>query len=143
MKKERLGAWFWFMADERKPLKKDQGGKWIFNFTGHDQEFAISICEKAIKEGVCQECKCADLENTTGNPIFCFYVNGDDIEGHKRLISFALKNDLVRRKASGALYNESFKFNSQTQALEYGAGFTAKIRLADFIDLNTGEWINE
>ena len=42
---------------------------------------------------------------------------------------------------TGRLYNISFKFDDQTRAGEYGADFKGAIKLAQFIDLNTGEWI--
>ena len=62
-----------------------------------DQDFAMAICEKAIKEHVCYECKCTDMA-TTGSPtgVICFYLNGDDVENHRRVIQFMLENQLVR-----------------------------------------------
>ena len=69
--------------------------------------------------------------------------NGDDIDNHKRVIDFLLRNNLIRKTQSGRYYNESFKYDSQTRAKEYGANFEGKIKLAEFIDLYTGEWIHE
>ena len=40
-------------------------------------------------------------------------------------------------------YNNSFKFDDQTRAGEYGADFEGKIKLDEFIDLKTGRWIRE
>ena len=107
-----------------------------------DQKFAMNICEKAIKEKVCYECKCADLEKQmTPTGVICFYQNGDDIDNHKRIISFLLNNNMIRRTKTGKLYNISFKFDDQTRAGEYGADFEGKIKLSQFIDLNSGECI--
>lgn len=103
----------------------------------------MNICEKAIAENVCYACKCTDMELTgekTG--VICFYLNGDDIENHRRVIQFMMDNKLISKTKKGRLYNISFKFDDQTHAGEYGAGFEGTIKLAQFIDLNTGEWIN-
>ncbi len=141
MKKIRSMGWFWYVSDENVEWDKEKCGKWMCFFK--DQEFAKSICEKAIEEGACFECKCSDLELQGESGVICFYLNGDDIENHKRVIDFMLKHDLIRKTKSGRFYNESFKFDSQTRAHEYGANFEGKIKLEEFIDLNTGEWIHE
>lgn len=80
----RFGGWFWYLSDEEKVLDPDKCGKWMYFF--NDQKFAQDICQKAIDEKVCCECKCSDLElidEPTG--VVCFYLNSDDIENHKKL----------------------------------------------------------
>lgn len=72
---------------------------------------------------------------------FCFYANGDDVENHKRIIRFLLENGLIRRTKMGKLYNISFKFDHQTKMGEYGADFNGKIKLDQFVDLQTGQFI--
>ena len=53
-----------------------------------------------------------------------------------------LENGLIRKTKTGKLYNISFKFDSETFAGKYkGNGFSGKIKLADFVDLETGEFI--
>ena len=149
MKKLQLGGWFWFFSDEESKLEKDKCGKWMHFFKEDAQDFAISICEKAIEEGACCECKCTDYEfmknhntnNHYDSGVICFYLNGDDKENHKRVIDFMLKYDLIRKTKTGRLYNDSFKFDSQTRAHEYGADFQGKLKLEQFIDLNTGKWL--
>ena len=108
-----------------------------------NQEFAVSVCEKAIAENVCYECKCTDMAFTgfkTG--VICFYLNGDDTENHQRIIRFMIDNGLIQKTKAGGFYNISFKFDDQTRAGEYGADFEGKIKLSQFIDLNTGERIS-
>ena len=73
--------------------------------------------------------------------VICFYLNGDDIENHHRVIRFMIDNKLIRKTKTGRLYNISFKFDDQTRSGEYGADFKGEIKLAQFIDLNTGEWL--
>ena len=75
--------------------------------------------------------------------VICFYLNGDDIENHKRVIRFMMDNGLIRKTKTGRYYNNSFKFDDQTRAGEYGADFEGKIKLNEFIDLKTGRWIRE
>ena len=134
----KLGDWFFYLSGEEDKLIDHKCGKWMHFFT--DQEHAKSICEKAIAEKVCYECKCSDLEaagETTG--VICFYMNGDDIDNHKRIIRFMIENNLIPKTKSGRYYNNSFKFDDQTDSGEYGADFSGKIKLSEFIDLNTGD----
>lgn len=138
----RMGGWFWYLSGEEDKLEPHRCGKWMHFFD--NQEFAQNICQKAIDEKVCYECKCTDME-LVGEPtgVICFYLNGDDIENHKRVIQFMMDNDLIRKTKTGRYYNNSFKFDDQTRAGEYGADFEGKIKLEEFINLNTGEWIKE
>lgn len=137
---KRIGGWCWYRTDNVKLLDKHKCGKWMYFF--NDQEFAMSVCEKAISENVCYSCKCTDMEMTGAEiGVICFYLNCDDIENHHRVIQFMLDNKLIRKTKTGRLYNISFKTDKQTRAGEYGADFEGTIKLAQFIDLNTGEWI--
>lgn len=53
-----------------------------------------------------------------------------------------LENGLIRKTKTGKLYNISFKFDTETYSGKYkGSGFSGKIRLSDFVDLETGEFI--
>ena len=136
---ERLGGWCWYLTDKAGLLERHRCGKWMYFFK--DQAFAMSICEKAITENVCYECKCTDMEVTGADSgVICFYLNGDDVDNHRRVIKFMLDNGLIQKTKTGKLYNISFKFDDQTRAGEYGANFEGTIKLAQFIDLNTGKW---
>ena len=138
----RMGGWYWYFSGEEGKLNPAKCGKWMYFFD--DQQYAMDICEKAIQEGVCYECKCSDLEvQATPTGVICFYLNGDDIENHRRVIEFMLRNNLVRKTKTGRYYNNSFKFDNQTRAGEYGADFEGKIKLSEFINLTTGEWAYE
>lgn len=135
----KLG-WFFFLSGKEDILKPEKCGKWMFFF--NDQSFAQDICQKAIDEQICYESKCLDLELTQEKVgVACLYLNGDDIQNHKRVINFMIENNLIRKTKSGKFYNISFKFDSQTRAAEYGADFEGQIKLEHFIDLQTGEWI--
>lgn len=137
---ERVLGWCIYFTDKAKLLQRDKCGKWMCFFS--DQKFAMNICDKAIKEEVCYECKCTDMKATGHESgVICFYVNSDDIEGHRKIIQFMLNNELIRKTKTGKLYNISFKFDSQTRAKEYGADFEGAIKLEQYVDLNTGKWI--
>ena len=117
----RQGGWYWYLSGEETKLEKHKCGKWMY---------------------FCYECKCTDMEvQLAPTGVICFYLNGDDIENHKRVIQFMMDNDLIRKTKTGRYYNNSFKFDDQTRAGEYGADFEGKIKLDQFIDLKTGKWI--
>ncbi len=144
----RLGGWFWYGDNE--PI--NNCGKWMYFFS--NQDFAREMCIKAISEKVVAECKCTDLSTLkeavshgfnkySGNEgVICFYIDGTDNEAHKRVIRFMLNNDLIRKTKNGRYYNISFKFDTQTRNGEYGDDFNGEIKLADFIDLYTGEFVH-
>lgn len=136
----KMNGWCWYFSGEEGKLNSEKCGKWMFFF--QDQRKAMDICEKAIKEKVCYECKCTDMDvQQVSTGVVCFYLNGDDVENHKRVICFTIDNNLIRKTKTGKYYNISFKFDEQTCAGEYGADFEGKIKLENFIDLKTGEWI--
>lgn len=135
---KRLPAfgWIYYIDTEKESsLKNDKVGKWMHFF--NNREFADRICKTAVETGVVAEAKYRDAPIG----VCCFYLNGDDFEGHKRCIDFFLKNDLIRKTKTGRLYNVSFKYDTQTLSGQYGSDFKSDIRLADFVDLNTSEWL--
>ncbi len=140
MRKSRSLGWFWFYSGKESVLEELKCGKWMYFFS--DQSVALEICEKAMKENVCYECKCTDME-TTGTPqgVICFFLNGDDFDNHRRVIEFMLRNNMIRKTKAGKYYNISFKFNLQTYSGEYGSDFKGIIKLGNFINLETGEWL--
>lgn len=58
-------------------------------------------------------------------------------------INYFIENGLIRRTKAGKLYNISFKLDSQTLDGQYGSDFQSEIKLANFVNLETGEWIRE
>lgn len=73
--------------------------------------------------------------------VICFYLNADDLSSHRRILAFMLGNKLIRKTKAGKLYNIGFKLDDQTRAGEYGSGFSAEIKLKDFVDLETGVFL--
>ena len=104
------------------------------------------IVGTAVLNGVVAEAKFSNPETLIvagqKNGVCCLYLNGNDREGRKRVLRYMLDNGQIRKTKSGGLYNISFKYDSQTYAGKYkGSGFTGEIKLADFVDLKTGEFV--
>ena len=99
-------------------------------------EKAAKLCKEAVENGIVAEAKHSDASSG----VCCFYLNGDDMEAHRKTIQFFLDHQLIRKKGDGTLYNISFKYDRQTHAGEYGEEFHPEISLDRFVDLKTGEW---
>ena len=141
-KMANIGGWFWYKSDKDIKFEREKCGKWMFFFD--DQDFAKEMCLKAVTEDACAECKCTDMDiRKCDTGVTCFYNNGDNIEGHKKIINFMINNGLIRKTKTGKLYNISFKFDEHTRNGEYGSNFNGELKLSQFIDLETGEWIYE
>ena len=126
-------AWVFYI--EKPDFDNDKIGKWMCFFKGRD--FIAKLCQEAVEKGVVAEAK----HSNANEGVSCFYLNCDDMASHKKVIEFFLNNNLIRKTKNGKLYNISFKMNKQTQAGEYGKDFKSEIKLEQFVDLNTGDWI--
>ena len=71
----------------------------------------------------------------------CFYINGDDPVAHKRVLDYFFEKHLIPKGKYSKFRDISFKFDSQTLLGKYGKDFHARIRLSDFVDLETGRWL--
>lgn len=134
MEIKRNVAWVYYIGDTSN-LERDKCGKWMYFFD--DKKFVAKICEDVVKNNVVVESKHSNDEEG----VACFYLNYDDINAHKRILKYFIENNLIKRTKSGKLYNISFKLDNQTRAGEYGDNFKSQIKLENFVDLNTGEWI--
>lgn len=119
--------------------KFDSPGKWMIFFDKSQSEKYISISNDLISNKILTVCKHTDFSKTKKNTgVLCMYIDGSDIQGHKKILSYLVEKNLVRKTKSGRYYDMSFKFDYQTLKNEYGASFNSKIKLSDFIDLNNG-----
>lgn len=135
-------CWSYYKNTElESELDRDKCGKWMHYFT--DIGFAEYICRKAVFEGVVTECKHTGPDVLEGEErgVICFYLNSDDEAAHRRVLAFMLENGLIRKTKAGKLYDIGFKLDEQTRAGEYGSKFSAKISLRDFVNLETGEFL--
>ena len=124
-----------FYVNGKPKFDSNKIGKWMYFFNNKD--FISAICKKAVEEHIVEEAKHSNDEAG----VACFYLNCDDIESHKRVLSYFLENDLIRRTKKGRLYNISFKLDKQTLSGQYGEDFHSDIKLANFINLDTEEWL--
>ncbi len=113
------------------PLDPAKSGKWMYFFTKKDQP--AQICTKAIEDGLVMEAK----HNDRPVGIICFYLNADDIAGHKAVITFMQENNLIKKTKTGKLFNINFKLDDQEDEPVPGT----EIKLEKFVDLETGKWI--
>jgi hypothetical protein len=116
-------------------LEPNKVGKWMYFFS--DKKFVAKICKEAVEKGIVSESK----HSNANKGLACFYLNCDDMVAHKKVISFLIENNLIRRTKTGRLYNISFKLDKQTLAGEYGEDFHSEIKLEKFINLDTGKWL--
>ena len=128
-------AWVYYLAETDPHFDETKVGKWMYFFG--DRQFVEKICREAIEQNIVEECKHSNADDG----VSCFYLNDDDLEGHRRVIEFFIKNDLIRKTTKGKLYNISFKHDTQTLAGEYGDDYHSDIKLEEFVNLETGEWI--
>ncbi|MFN7049834.1 hypothetical protein ACK4QX_19205 [Proteus mirabilis] len=134
MKIRENDFWVYFSSkNEINSTNNDKIGKWMYFF--NDAEFTEKICQKAILNSVVEHCK---YTNNAESGVACFYLNIDDIEGHKKVIKFFLDNKLIPINKSGKFKNISFKLDMQTMNREYGDKFEGKLSLEHFIDLSSG-----
>ena len=127
---------FYYKDKNHKPLD----GKWMIFST--DIEYLSKLCSGAVNKGLIEEAKHSFISNNKGGAcLSCFYINADDIEGNKALIRYFIENNAIDKTKAGKYRNISYKYDDQTRAREYGEDFKAKICLADYIDLVTGEFI--
>lgn len=140
----RVNNLFWsyyINRPEADKLVDRKCGKWMHFF--RDIGFADGICKEAILSGICAECKHTSkaVLSARKTGVICFYLNGDDIKAHRRVIRFMLDHDLIPKTKTGRLYNNGFKYDDQTRAGKYGDDFVSQIKLADFVDLETGSFL--
>ena len=135
MRTIRQGGWVFYLGDGYLSLDEHKCGKWMYFFS--DIGRAASLCHAAIERSVVAEAKHSDAPNG----VCCFYLNGDDMDAHRRCIEFFLENEMIRKTKAGKLYNISFKYDDQTRAGAYGDSSVGEIKLGQLVDLWTGEWI--
>lgn len=132
MEIRNIGPWTYYLGEDYG-LDEDKCGKWMYFF--NNKNYISKICKEAIKNNIVKQCKHTNEEEG----VSCFYLDCDDIEGHKKVLRYFLKNNLIKRTKNGRLYNISFKLNEQTRLGQYGDNYKSDIKLDKFVDLKTGE----
>lgn len=141
-------AWIYYIGDTSKFIE-GKVGKWMYFFKSSDDiDYIKKLCSDAVELKIVTEAKHTNPNSfglspfgTANSGVCCFYLNCDDTEGHKKVLSYFIKNNMIQRTKTGRLYNISFKLDNQTRAMEYGEQFHSNIKLSNFINLDTEEWI--
>ena len=122
-------------------LDDDECGKWMCFFRGDNFDWASSITEMAVVQGICESAKCSlpTHLNSRGSGVICLYGENFDYDFHKRCTQFMIDHNMIQKTRKGSFYNISFKMDWMTQLYIYGE--TGKIQLSDLRNLETGEWI--
>lgn len=136
------GGWI-FYINGKPEFDPNKVGKWMCFFKNGELDFVSKKCNEAVEKHIVEEAKHSSeiVLELKGTGVACFYLHCDDIEAHKRVLSYLLENNLINRTKKGRLYNISFKLDKQTQSGEYGEDFHSNIKLENYIDLDTEEWI--
>lgn len=92
----KQSGWNFFTGDKTNTLGATCG-KWEYHFT--DSSFAHYVCREAIAQGAAAAAKMSDA----GKGVCCFYINGNDMEAHKRMLEFMLCKNLIRRRGAGRI----------------------------------------
>ena len=126
--------WIKYVGDDVQ-FDENKVGKWMYYF--NDKDFISKVCIDVIESKIVAVAKHSNAEEG----VACFYLNCDDIDTHKKIITFLIDNNMIRKTKTGRLYNMSFKLDTQTLSGEYGDDFYSDIKLSKFIDLDSGKWL--
>ncbi len=146
MKIEEDIGWVRYIQEDAK-FDPKKTGKWMYHFSNDEDsiEYAKSVCKEAVERGIVQTAKHTRFGFIFGPPtgVACFYIHGDDDAAHRRVIAYFLEKGLIRKTKTGKLYNISFKYDEQTREGQYANDFVAEIKLDQFLNLSTGEWLRK
>ena len=158
---EKFG-WICYKDAQTYTYDAEKAGKWMYFYDDKDECFVAKICEVAIRNKIVSSAKHRKKQNGVArsnhrnkqggavarfnhrkkqDSVACFYLNYDDIESHRKVISFFIENNLIPRGKTGRFDDISFKLDNRTRAGEYGKDFTPVLTLSRFIDLDSGEWL--
>ena len=128
--------WVYYISENRtEEYDPDKVGKWMYFF--YNRDFVDRVCSEAVERKIVNSAKYSnDIKG-----VACFYINGDDLVAHKRVLDYFFEKHLIPKGKYSKFRDISFKFDSQTLLGKYGKDFHARIRLSDFVDLETGRWL--
>ena len=128
--------WVYYISENRtEEYDPDKVGKWMYFF--YNRDFVDRVCSEAVERKIVNSAKYSnDIKG-----VACFYINGDDPVAHKRVLDYFFEKHLIPKGKYSKFRDISFKFDSQTLLGKYGKDFHARIRLSDFVDLETGRWL--
>ena len=140
--KPEKNPWVVYANESAPKIAPGRSGKWICFFERGEEETAHEIAQAAVETGVVSEALVpSDNESSQYDSVACcLRIDAADLRAHRRVIKFMLENDLIKKARTGSYYNASFKFD-EAKGHARGVYYTPTIKLADFIDLRTGEFL--
>jgi len=150
MKVYERGGWVFYISEDFDyGYERDKVGKWMYY--SKDINFMSEICRKAVNDKLVAQAKHSTEKRVAwqakhsnkSDGVAHFYLNCDDMETHKKILSFFMDNNLIDKPKNGRFNNNniSFKLDAQTKTGQYGKDFRPEIKLCNFIDLDSGEWL--
>ena len=105
MKIEENIAWIYYIGDASK-FVENKVGKWMYFFKSSDDiEYIKKLCSDAVMKEIVGESKHTNPASfglspygTSDSGACFFYLNYDDIEGHKKILSYFIENNMIKNK---------------------------------------------
>lgn len=127
---------------ERDPVIQEFDGFWQIYAPKEFTEELIQYLADAISEGALESGR-VDTSYQLDTTVCLLHCLSTDRNMMKRVLRYMIDTNKVQKTKSGRLYNISYKFIAQSQAGLTGDKFVALIKLEDFVDLHTGEFLDE
>ena len=127
---------------ERDSVIQDFDGFWQIYAPKEFTEELIQYLADAISDGALESCR-VDTSYQLDTTVCLLHCNSKDRNAMKDILKYLMATNKIPKTKAGKLYNISYKFNAQSQAGLTGDKFVALIKLEDFVDLYTGEFLDE
>lgn len=127
---------------ERDSAIQDFDGFWQIYASKEFTEELIQYLADAISDGALESGR-VDTSYQLDTTVCLLHCLSTDRDMMKRVLRYMIDTNKVQKTKSGRLYNISYKFIAQSQAGLTGDKFVALIKLEDFVDLRTGEFLDE
>ena len=127
---------------ERDSVIQEFDGFWQIYAPKEFTEELIQYIADAISGGALESGR-VDTSYQLDTTVCLLHCLSTDRNMMKRVLRYMIDTNKVQKTKSGRLYNISYKFIAQSQAGLTGDKFVALIKLEDFVDLHTGEFLDE
>lgn len=141
---KQVENFFWVEVYNENTINELEGkeiGKWMVFFSPPISEELKRIAYHAINEGVVRALKYSNIGEDFPTGVLCLYSDLNDNEEHRRIISFMLSHNLIKKTKDGKFNNISFKLDRQTKMGIYNKNYNPILTLDEFIDLSTGDFL--
>ena len=127
---------------ELNPHYSEFDGFWQIYAPNEFTEDLIQYLVDAIEYGALDSGR-VDTSYQRESTVCLLHCNSKDRNAMKDILKYLLATNKIPKTQAGKLYNISYKFNAQSQAGLTGDRFVALIKLEDYVDLYTGEFLDE